>query len=305
MRKLAHLVQYALLRIAIAVLTRIPDRTADRIGAAAGRLGYAPLGIRRKVVDDNLRQAFPERDQAWRDDVARQSYEHLGRETLSMLRLSVLDPEVTLRDTDVAGVDEANDLYVRKGKGAVVVVGHFGNWEIGAAAMARRGYPLDVIVQRQSNPYFDRYLIAARERMGARVIERGRAPKEGLRSLRQGRVLVFAADQNARRGGVFVPFFGRLASTHRGAALMAIRTGAPMILALPLRQPDGRYLLTAEVIEANPELLSEDMESAIQQLTARFTARLEAAIREAPGQYLWHHRRWKTRPGNGPAGDRY
>jgi KDO2-lipid IV(A) lauroyltransferase len=295
-RKFAHLVQYALLRAAIAVLTRIPDRFADRMGAAAGRLGYSPLGIRRKVVDDNLRQAFPEKDQAWRDDVARQSYEHLGRETLSMLRLSVLDSEVTLRDTAVDGVEEAHDIYLRKGKGAVVVVGHFGNWEIGAATMARRGYPLDVIVQRQANPWFDRYLTAARERMGARVIERSRAPREGLRSLRQGRVLVFAADQNARRGGVFVPFFGRLASTHRGAALMAIRTGAPMILALPMRQPNGKYLLRAEVVEAYPEQLNEDMEKAIEILTARFTARLEAAIREEPGQYLWHHRRWKTRP---------
>lgn len=241
-------------------------------------------------------RAFPEKDQAWRDDVARRAFEHLGREMLGMLRVARLTPAQILEQTSFTDIDDSDGLYRAKGKGAVIVVGHFGNWEIGAATMATRGYPLDVIAQRQANPYFDRYMIAAREKLGARVIERSRAPREGLRSLRQGRVVVFGADQNGGTGGVFVPFFGHLASTHRGAALMAVRTGAPMIMAFPLRQADGTYHTRVDLIEANPEAVSADPDEAMKILTARFTARLEQAIRENPDQYLWHHRRWKTRP---------
>lgn len=296
MKKLQHLAEYTLLRFAVAVLTRIPSTTADRIGAALGRLGYSPLKIRRDVVEQNLLSAFPDKDQAWRDDVAKRAFEHLGRETLGMLRLSRLTPAEILEQTSYTDADDSDGVFRAKGKGAVIVVGHFGNWEIGAATMATRGYPLDVIAQRQANPYFDRHLVAARERLGVRVIERGKAPKEGLRALRKGRVVVFGADQNAGKGGVFVPFFGRLASTHRGAALMAVRTGAPMIMAFPLRQPNGTYHTRIELIEPNPELLDEDIDTAMEMLTAKFTARLEAAIRANPDQYLWHHRRWKSRP---------
>ena len=296
MKKIQHLTEYALLRLTVALLTRIPKTTADRWGAALGRLGYAPFKIRRRVVEQNLLRAFPDRDQAWRDDVAKRAFEHLGRETLAMLRLSKLEHEDIIAQTDYVDLHDSVSLFEAKGKGAVVVVGHFGNWEIGAATMATRGFPLDVIAKRQANPYFDRYLIAARRRLGVHVIERSKAPKEGLRSLRKGRAVVFGADQNAGKTGVFVPFFGHLASTHRGAALMAIRTGAPMVMAFPLRQPDGTYLIKGELLEANPENIHEDIETAMQILTARFTARLEAAIREHPDQYLWHHRRWKTRP---------
>jgi KDO2-lipid IV(A) lauroyltransferase len=295
------MLEYALLRIVVAVLSPIPTGTADRIGAALGRLGYSPLRIRRDVVEDNLKRAFPEKSQAWRDDVAKKCYEHLGRETLAMLRLSQQTTDEIIAQTSYSDDDGCDALYKEKGKGAVIVVGHFGNWEVGAATMALRGYPLDVIVQRQANPYFNEYVIKARERFGAHVIERGKAPREGLRSLRKGRVLVFAADQNARgSGGVFVPFFGRPASTHRGAALMAIRTSAPIIMAFPLRMPDGTFHTTTHLIEANPESVHEDMDVAMEIITARFTKRLEDAIREAPDQYLWMHRRWKTQP---PSGD--
>jgi KDO2-lipid IV(A) lauroyltransferase len=295
-KKAQHLIEYALLRFVVAILTRIPRRAADRMGAALGRLGYSPFRIRRTVVEQNLQRAFPEKSQEWRDDVARKAFEHLGREMLAMLRLARLSREEIVGQANFVDLNHADEVFRAKGKGAVIVVGHFGNWEIGAATMATRGYPLDVIAQRQANPWFDRHLVATRERFGIRVIERSKAPREGLRSLRKGRVVVFASDQNGGRNGVFVPFFGSLASTHRGAALMAIRTGAPVIMAFPLRQPDGSYLTRVELLEANPENLHDDPDVAMELLTARFTARLEAAIRENPDQYLWHHRRWKTRP---------
>jgi KDO2-lipid IV(A) lauroyltransferase len=105
--------------------------------------------------------------------------------------------------------------------------------------------------------------------------------------------VAFVSDQDAGRDGVFVPFFGRLASTHRGAALMAIRTGAPLFLGVPLRVAAGRYSIRVREIRTDR---SGQLDDAVQRLTAAYTELLETAIRSAPDQYLWLHRRWKTRP---------
>jgi Kdo2-lipid IVA lauroyltransferase/acyltransferase len=289
---LGHRLQHALFTGALRASGVLSDAAAARAGAAVGRLGYSPLRFRRGLAEAQLRAAFPERDAAWIRRTARASFEHIGRETVTLLRMSKLDPDTLRARTEVAGL-EAGDAAFRAGRGVVIVAGHLGNWELGAAMVAMRGYPIDAIVQRQRNPLFDDWIVGARRRLGVNVIERSQAPKQALRSLRAGRVVAFVADQNAGRHGVFVPFFGRLASTHRGPALMALRTGAPILLAVPLHIGEQRYRMTLEPIEVDR---GGDGEEAVRRVTAAFTARLEAAIRTAPEQYLWQHRRWKTRP---------
>jgi Kdo2-lipid IVA lauroyltransferase/acyltransferase len=292
-----HRLEYALYRMTLAAADLLGDRIVGGLTAAAGRLAYRPLGIRRKVVEMHLRSCFPERDERWVRQTAAAAYAHLGREGATMLRLSSLPKERVIERTVIEGFD-AFRAAVDRGRGVVLVTGHFGNWEIGGAALAARGIPIDGIAQRQSNPLFNRDIVAARERLGMRIIERGRATKEGLRGLRAGRVVAFVADQDARRAGIFVPFFGRLASTHRGPALLALRTGSPIFLGTALREPDGRYRIRLQEI---PVDRTQETEAAVREVTAAFTARLEAAIRAAPEQYFWHHRRWKTRPSEEPA----
>jgi Kdo2-lipid IVA lauroyltransferase/acyltransferase len=289
---LGHRIQHTLFTGALAATNVLSDGAAVRFGAAVGRLGYRPIGLRRKVAEQQIAAAFPERDAAWVRSVARASFEHLGRETIALLRMSRMTPEVLLARTEVEGIERGDAAY-REGRGVVIVAGHFGNWEIGASMIAVRGYRIDAIVQRQRNPLFDAWIVGARERLGVGVIERSQAPRQALRSLRAGHAVAFVADQNAGRSGVFVPFFGRLASTHRGPALMALRTGAPMFLAVPRRVGDNRYRMRLEEIVADR---GGDQEAAVERITAAFTARLEAAIRAAPEQYMWQHRRWKTRP---------
>lgn len=127
-----------------------------------------------------------------------------------------------------------------------------------------------------------------------RVIPRGRATREGVRSLRAGRVVAFVADQDAKGAGAFVPFFGRLASTHRGPALLALRTGAPLFVALGMvRTPEGGYRARVEEVEVER---GGEVGDVVYRMTAAFTARLEAGVRAAPDQYFWQHRRWKSRP---------
>ena len=160
---------------------------------------------------------------------------------------------------------------------------------------AETGVPLDIIVQRQRNPLFDSDLNRNRTRLGLGLIMRGDAPKETLRALRKGRVVGIAGDQNLRRGSVFVDFFGKKAATARGAALFALRSGAPVFHAVS-RRLDGspaRYRWSIESVDFTP---TGDMERDIFLLTQAHTRHLEREIVRTPDQYLWQHRRWKTRP---------
>lgn len=294
-------VEVVLVRVIQGLERALGKRAAGAIVAAAGRLAYRPLGIRRATVEGHLRQAFPDRDERWIRGTAAAAYAHLGREGLSLLRLYRLGAADVIRETRVAEGLEALRSAVEAGTGAVVVTGHFGNWEIGGAAVAARGIPLDVVVQRQANPLFDRLMNDARVRLGMRVIYRGRATKDALRSLRQGRVVAFVADQDARGAGVFVPFLGRPASTFRGPAVLALRSGAPLFIATAIRAGDGRYDVRMRPIPMPPE---GDPEERTEALTARHARALEEAVRANPEQYLWHHRRWKTAPPAPEQGER-
>lgn len=296
-RRAQHRLEYGLILLARGLDRVLGARLSGRLAAALGRVVYRPLGIRRDVVEEQLRRAYPDRGDAWREQVARASYEHLGREGMMLLRLSRLGRDDVIAATDIDGL-EALRAAVDDGRGAVLVAGHFGNWEIGGGSIAARGVPVDAVARPQGNPHFDRLINRARERFGITVIRQGGATKEALRSLRKGRVVALLTDQDARTRGVFVPFFGRPASTHRGPAVLALRTGAPVFMGTAVRRADGRYAVTIREV---PVLPAADPEEQADLLTAELAAALESAVREAPGQYLWQHRRWKTSPGNGAA----
>src|SRR5688572_14328053 len=293
MARLKHRLEYAGFLAALAGNRLLGDRAAARLGEALGRLGY-PLRLRRDVVERNLRIAFPERDDAWIARVARASYAHLGRELLFMLRLSFATREDVIARTVIDGADPAiRDYHERRG--VIVVAGHFGNWELGAAAYTARGFELDAIAKRAKNPLFYQHILDARQRLGLRVIDMRGASKHALRTLREGRGLAIVADQYAGRTGITVPFFGRPTSMLRAPAVLALRSGAPLYVCLPVRLPDGRYHAILEPIDTTP---TDDMDADVVRITAAWAVHLEAAVRQHPEQYLWHHRRWRD-PGAG------
>lgn len=291
---LAHRLQHLGYRMILGILGLVPESFALRIGAGVGWTFGVVLGFRKRLVRDHLRMAFPEKDEAWRKKLLHDSFRHLGREGLATFLLSGLSKEEILARTEVNGLEELQEA-IGLGKGVILATGHFGNWEIGGAGLAVRGIPLDIIVQHQRNPLFDLDLNRNRVRLGLRMIMRGDAPKETLRALRQGRVVGIAGDQNRRRDGIFVDFFGKRAATARGAAVFSLRTGAPLFLGVSRRLEGGtaRYRWSITPVEFTP---SGDMEEDVLRLTQAHTAQLEREIRETPEQYLWQHRRWKTRP---------
>lgn len=296
-----HRLEYALVRAARGVDRVVGRRRSDAFAGWLGKLAYRPLGIRADLVEQHVQRAFPEQDEAWVQRVARTSYAHLGREAMSMLRLSRLGAEEVRAVTDVDdGLGELR-AAVESDTGAVMVTGHFGNWEIGGAALAARGIPLDVVAQRQANPLVDRLLNSARERLGMRVIRRGNATKESLRSLRAGRVVALVADQDARGAGIFVPFLGRPASTYRGPAVLALRSGAPLFIGTAVRF-GHRYRVRVRRVPLPEEAAPADQDHQVRALTLEHVRALEAEVRAEPGQYFWHHRRWKTAPPGGGVG---
>jgi len=227
--------------------------------------------------------------------MGRRSYAHFGREAVAMFRLAGASRAEILKRTRLVG-RELLEKAAREGRGVMVVSGHLGNWEVGAAGVVARGFPMDIIVARQRNRHFDRYLTRARERLGVNVIPRGDAPRGALASLKAGRVVGLMGDQDARRAGVFVDFFGRPASTARGPAVLSMRAGVVLATFCAIRLPGWRPRYEVR-IEAVPEVEpGSDRAAAVMTLTRAFTSRLEEQVRKQPWQYFWHHRRWKTPP---------
>lgn len=288
-----HKVEYALARSLEIAVSTLPERAADAFGKNIGRT-IQRLGIRRDTVAEGLRIAFPEKSGEWIDATMHAAYEHLGREVAAMLRLSKLQPADIIERTTTIGWDaleEARSL----GRGLLLVTGHYGNWEIAAATVASRGMPIAAIVRRQGNRIVDERLQQLRNKLGVETIYQSEAPKRVPRILRSNGVVGIVGDQDARRAGIFVPFFGRPASTHRGPALFALRLGAPVFSCVARRLPgqDVRYEVAGERVPVTPTGVLDDDVAA---LTTELAARLEGQIRKAPEQYFWFHKRWKTRP---------
>lgn len=296
---LTHRAEYYALRGAVSALDGFGIRRAARIGEWLGALGYRPFGIRRAVVERQVRAAFPEFDDDDVRRVAKASYESLGRTAIETALLPARSREqVIAMFSRVEGWDTV-ERAMALGKGILFVTGHLGNWELAGSFVAARGIPLEAVARRMQNPLFDRYLTETRSRIGMSVIHDADAVRRVPRAMREQHAVAFLVDQGAvGLASTWVPFFGRLAKTPRGPAVFALRLGAPVVFGAALRQPDGRYMIGFEEVRTEP---TGDREADVDRIVAAYTATLERWVRRAPEQYFWHHRRWKhQRPGTPP-----
>ncbi|MCH2653460.1 MAG: lysophospholipid acyltransferase family protein [Gemmatimonadetes bacterium] len=295
LQKVRHYIEHLAFRAFSSVAIFLPEVLALSIGSFLGWITGSVLRVRRTEVDEHLFLAFPERTDAWRHDVARASYAHLGREAVATLRLSrATDKDLSerIRIPDLALFQTA----VEEGRGVILVTGHLGNWEVGGGAFTSRGISLDAIAKGMANKAIGDAIAGVRERLGIDLIHMGEVAREVPRSLLRGRVVAILADQHAHKGGILVSFFGREASTTRAPALFAIRTGAPIFLGIALRDPGWRQRYTVS-LERIAFQSTGEVDADIRGLTAAHSAALERAVRLAPEQYFWQHRRWKSAPG--------
>jgi KDO2-lipid IV(A) lauroyltransferase len=285
----SHAFESALVATAFGALGRMSWPAALRTGAAIGAAAGG-LGIRRGVARANLALAFPERPIREREAILARHYRELGRIAAEYGRMPRL---VHAADGEVmAGVEGLEPLRALAGRGAVLLTGHLGNFEFGAAWLAKLN-PVDFLVRPLSNRAVDRRIERLRRDAGVGTISTHGGVKQIFRALRSGRWIAIAADQDAGRHGLFVPFFGRPASTAEGAARIALQMRVPMVVGAMRRVPDGRHHLAIEPPHA---LEGPADEANVLALTAWHTSVLERRVREAPEHYFWLHRRWKTRP---------
>jgi KDO2-lipid IV(A) lauroyltransferase len=296
---LSHYAEYYGLRGAVATLGMLSFRRAGRVGEIIGGLGYRPLGIRRPVVERQVRAAFPGLGEPEVLRIARAAYEHLGRTTIETALMNAFDREQILGLFEGVEGWEIVEQARARGRGILFVSGHLGNWELGGSFIASNGMPLEAVARRMQNPLFDEYITQTRRRIGMQVIHDADAVRRVPRATREGRGVAMLVDQGAvGLASSWVPFFGRYAKTPRGPAVFALRLQAPVVFAVAIRQPSGKYVMHFEEVPVSP---TGDREVDVDQIVKDYTSTLERWIRRYPEQYFWHHRRWKhQRPDTPP-----
>lgn len=288
--RVSHAAETALLHAAAAAFGALPWRGALAAGAALGALLHRS-GLRARVARDNLAIAFPERSATEREGILARHYAELGRVAAEYPHLPRLVRAPRER-VFAAYEGEAHLLEAAaRGRGVLLVTGHFGNFELLGASIGRR-HAVDFVFKPPSNPGAGRWLLRTRTAAGVGQLTTHGGIKRVFQALRAGRWVALLGDQDARAEGVFVPFMGRMASTPAGPARIALATGAPIVFGSIARAADGRH----EVRIAPPIVPEGDPrdENAVRDLTRRHTEALEAAVRERPEAWFWLHRRWKT-----------
>ncbi|WP_246137162.1 lysophospholipid acyltransferase family protein [Myxococcus llanfairpwllgwyngyllgogerychwyrndrobwllllantysiliogogogochensis] len=283
-------------RFVFAFLTWLSFASRDAIARFVGNLAYT-LGIRRRVALDNLAHALPEKTDAERRDIARGAYINMSRVVLE----SVPSGDRLTSDWAEQGVEgteawEALKARVATGKGALMVTAHFGNWELLGDMLVRLGVPLVALVRPLKGALNTR-IAENRVRLPAGLIYPRGAIQELSEAVERGESPFMLLDQALpAKAAVFVPFFGRLASTTPAMAVAAQRTGAPVFVVMGVRNgklgPRLRLEVEGPILPPAPG----ECEDPIAEHTARVTAALERCIRKYPHQWMWLHRRWKVQP---------
>jgi KDO2-lipid IV(A) lauroyltransferase len=274
------------------LIAYLPLRAGLWLGARLGDLAWIALPGRRAIALDNLARALGEETTARaRARIGRDSFRNLGMNAVEACVFYFRPPHRLLSRVEVRGVDNLV-AAAALGRGVLALTAHLGNWELLAAAAATlTPMHVSIVYRPLDDPVLDPIVDRFRSRVGVELIGKRNAVGEMRDALRRGRLLGVLLDQNAsRREGVFAPFFGVPASTSRGFALIALRAGAPVVPSFIRRAPGGRHI--AEFGPMIPPPPTPDVEA----YTRAFNAAIEAAVRRAPGQWFWVHRRWKTRP---------
>lgn len=295
--KLGFLFEYLALRYVGMTLNSWPVEIGLGLAKVLGDLLFFFDKRHRVRAMANIRDSFPGKSEKWIEDVARRSFRnevfYLGTEfffTTRKIKLAAFRKVLVFDD-----FGETLDLMLRNEDGLIFLTGHYGNWEVAGYAMAMFGFETVSVARPLDNPYVYDYVIGVRERVGQKIIAKKGMTEDVTKALESKTTVGLIADQDAGKKGLFVDFFGRKASTYKSIGLLAMQYRVPIIIGYA-RRVEGKYrfhLGTQDIIypkdwDAQPDPLV--------YITQRYTKAIEDIVRADPGQYLWVHRRWKTRP---------
>jgi KDO2-lipid IV(A) lauroyltransferase len=275
----------------------LPDFILYPLGIFGGWLGYW-LDVRHvRIGRKNLAIAFPEKTPAERDRILRASYVNLGRSAAEYVRLGGFFYRRFKQRVTYERFDYWDELKAKyPGRGMLILTAHFGNFELLPAAHALKGFQISLVHHTQRFLAGDALMSFVRERAGVEIIRKHAAARAVLRALTGGKLVGIPFDQNAKRSeAIFVPFFGEPAATASGLARLARLSGAPVVPVFIVRNPDNRTH-RVEIQSEVPLQASGDDAADLIENTRRFVAAVEAIVRRYPEQFLWTHRRFRTRP---------
>lgn len=286
-----HRLEYCL-TVGVGFLARLFSyRFALFLGEILGDITFEVVRFRRRVALINLRHCFKDKSVVELRKIGKSSYRNLGKSLVEY----ALFPRLVRRDlSDFVEFDhpEYFEHALKGGKGAVLLTGHFGSWELMGAAVSRMGYPVDLLVGEQHNPLVDRLMNKYRRMMGVGIIKAGNSARTVIRALRQNRFVAMLSDQDAGKDGVLVDYFGHPTSTPKGPAAFALQTRAPIITGFITRHGPKRQSVFLKRID--PSQKTTDKEKDIKKITQEYTSLLEDYVRKHPDHWYWIHRRWKS-----------
>jgi Kdo2-lipid IVA lauroyltransferase/acyltransferase len=261
-----------------------------------GYLWYLLSRRHRDRAADNLRRSFgSEMTEEQIQAMALRSMQQLAMMAMEVLFEPRLISEWTWsRYIKLRGLAPALRVLLQD-RGCIMLTGHYGNWELVGFTLAALGFDMVAVMRPLDNPYLNEWLVRIREERGLKLLYKKGVARSADEVLESGAALCFIADQNAGTKGLFVDFFGRLASTYKSIGLLAMRHRVPIVVGCARRLSD-RFEYE---IEVNRVIMPEEWDNKPDELlwiTREYTRAIEAFVREDPGQYLWVHRRWKTRP---------
>jgi Kdo2-lipid IVA lauroyltransferase/acyltransferase len=292
---LRETLEFAVVWTLVRGMSLLPRNVARGVGAAIGWAAYTLLGRLRRVGLRNLELAFPEMAEQEHERILRLVYRNLGWLLAEFCLIPGSTAESASRFIRYDGLE--NYLKARdKGKGVLVLTGHLGAWELSSFYHSLMGYPMAMVIRRLDNPLVDAFVNQIRCLHGNRVIHKDDFARGLLASMRGGETVGFLMDTNMTPPqGVFVPYFGVMACTASGMARVAAKTGAAVVPGFLLwEESEKKYVLRfGEELDV---VKTGDSEQDAITNTAKFTAVIESYVRQYPDQWLWVHRRWKTRP---------
>ncbi len=294
--RLLDLVQYVGLRLVAMGLHGFPVDANLRTAKLLGSFMYAVDRKHRDRALANLARSFPDMSDRQRRALAKRSMQQLFMlfvEVLFTTRLVRID---TWADyVDLENFRDVLDLLLRPGQGLIMLTGHYGNWEILGYTLATLGFDTTSIARPLDNRLVNRWLLGIRERKGQRIIDKKGATPIVTGVLDAGGAIGIIADQNAGTKGMFVDFFGRKAATYKSIGLLAMQYRIPVVIGYARRVENKfHFKVGAQDIIYPADWDAQD--DPLRYITQRYTKAIENFIRADPGQYLWVHRRWKTRP---------
>ncbi len=293
--------EYAAFRLAERLLARLPRPAALRAGGFLGTAAYALDVPHRRIARINLRLSFPEKTETERRSILLASCRNLGRVAAEVCHFPRLRRDNLHRYVSFADrLAWENAIREIEKRGGLILTGHLGNWELLAYAHGLLGHPVTIVHRPMRNPLVEAAIARLRSGAGTRVVAKRRAAKDLLRTLRTRGTVAIPIDQNQPPGwGVFVDFFGIPACTTFGLARLALLSGAPVYPAFLVREgeTERHRIVVLPAIEA---VRTGNRERDILVNTQRYTQVLEEVIRRHPEQWIWFHRRWRTRPPGAP-----